>query len=41
MSLAGIGYDSHRLAPGAARLILGGVEIPVSAAWRVTPTPMC
>ena len=26
-SLAGIGYDSHRLAPGR-RLILGGVEIP-------------
>jgi 2-C-methyl-D-erythritol 2,4-cyclodiphosphate synthase len=27
VSLAGIGYDSHRLAPGR-RLILGGVEIP-------------
>jgi 2-C-methyl-D-erythritol 2,4-cyclodiphosphate synthase len=27
MSLAGIGYDSHRLAAGR-RLILGGVEIP-------------
>jgi 2-C-methyl-D-erythritol 2,4-cyclodiphosphate synthase len=27
MSLAGIGYDSHRLADGR-RLILGGVEIP-------------
>jgi 2-C-methyl-D-erythritol 2,4-cyclodiphosphate synthase len=27
MSFAGIGYDSHRLAPGR-RLILGGVEIP-------------
>jgi 2-C-methyl-D-erythritol 2,4-cyclodiphosphate synthase len=27
MSLSGIGYDSHRLAPGR-RLILGGVEIP-------------
>ena len=27
MSRAGIGYDSHRLAPGR-RLILGGVEIP-------------
>ncbi len=27
MSLAGIGYDSHRLAEGR-RLILGGVEIP-------------
>jgi 2-C-methyl-D-erythritol 2,4-cyclodiphosphate synthase len=27
MSLAGIGYDSHRLAKGR-RLILGGVEIP-------------
>ena len=27
MSLAGIGYDSHRLGPGR-RLILGGVEIP-------------
>jgi 2-C-methyl-D-erythritol 2,4-cyclodiphosphate synthase len=27
MSLAGIGYDSHRLSPGR-RLILGGVEIP-------------
>jgi len=27
MSLVGIGYDSHRLAPGR-RLILGGVEIP-------------
>ncbi len=27
MSLAGIGYDSHRLAQGR-RLILGGVEIP-------------
>jgi 2-C-methyl-D-erythritol 2,4-cyclodiphosphate synthase len=27
MSLAGIGYDSHRLAEGR-RLILGGVDIP-------------
>lgn len=27
MSLAGIGYDSHRLAPGR-RLVIGGVEIP-------------
>jgi 2-C-methyl-D-erythritol 2,4-cyclodiphosphate synthase len=27
VSLAGIGYDSHRLSPGR-RLILGGVEIP-------------
>jgi len=27
MTLCGIGYDSHRLAPGR-RLILGGVEIP-------------
>jgi 2-C-methyl-D-erythritol 2,4-cyclodiphosphate synthase len=27
MSLSGIGYDCHRLAPGR-RLILGGVEIP-------------
>jgi 2-C-methyl-D-erythritol 2,4-cyclodiphosphate synthase len=27
MSFAGIGYDSHRLAPGR-RLVLGGVEIP-------------
>jgi 2-C-methyl-D-erythritol 2,4-cyclodiphosphate synthase len=27
MSIAGIGYDSHRLAQGR-RLILGGVEIP-------------
>jgi 2-C-methyl-D-erythritol 2,4-cyclodiphosphate synthase len=27
MTLTGIGYDSHRLAPGR-RLILGGVEIP-------------
>jgi 2-C-methyl-D-erythritol 2,4-cyclodiphosphate synthase len=27
MSLAGIGYDSHRLAEGR-RLILGGVEVP-------------
>ena len=27
MSLVGIGYDSHRLAPGR-KLILGGVEIP-------------
>jgi 2-C-methyl-D-erythritol 2,4-cyclodiphosphate synthase len=27
MSLAGIGYDSHRLAHGR-RLVLGGVEIP-------------
>lgn len=27
MSLTGIGYDSHRLAPGRP-LILGGVEIP-------------
>ena len=27
MSLSGIGYDSHRFAPGR-RLILGGVEIP-------------
>ena len=27
MSLAGIGYDSHRLAPGR-RLLIGGVEIP-------------
>jgi 2-C-methyl-D-erythritol 2,4-cyclodiphosphate synthase len=26
-ALAGIGYDSHRLAPGR-RLVLGGVEIP-------------
>jgi 2-C-methyl-D-erythritol 2,4-cyclodiphosphate synthase len=26
MSLAGIGYDSHRLAPGR-RLVIGGVEI--------------
>ena len=30
MSLAGIGYDSHRLAEGR-RLILGGVEIPERA----------
>ena len=27
MSLAGIGYDCHRFAPGR-RLVLGGVEIP-------------
>jgi 2-C-methyl-D-erythritol 2,4-cyclodiphosphate synthase len=27
MTLAGIGYDSHRLAPGR-KLMLGGVEIP-------------
>jgi 2-C-methyl-D-erythritol 2,4-cyclodiphosphate synthase len=27
MTLTGIGYDSHRLAPGR-RLLLGGVEIP-------------
>lgn len=27
MSLAGIGYDSHRLAPGR-RLVIGGIEIP-------------
>jgi 2-C-methyl-D-erythritol 2,4-cyclodiphosphate synthase len=27
MTLSGIGYDSHRFAPGR-RLILGGVEIP-------------
>ncbi len=27
MSLSGIGYDSHRLAPGR-RLIIGGVDIP-------------
>lgn len=27
MSLVGIGYDCHRLAPGR-RLVLGGVEIP-------------
>lgn len=27
MTLTGIGYDSHRLAPGR-KLILGGVEIP-------------
>ena len=27
MSLAGIGYDSHRFAPGR-KLVLGGVEIP-------------
>jgi 2-C-methyl-D-erythritol 2,4-cyclodiphosphate synthase len=27
MTLSGIGYDSHRLAPGR-RLVLGGVEIP-------------
>jgi 2-C-methyl-D-erythritol 2,4-cyclodiphosphate synthase len=27
MTLTGIGYDSHRLAPGR-RLILGGIEIP-------------
>jgi 2-C-methyl-D-erythritol 2,4-cyclodiphosphate synthase len=27
MSLAGIGYDSHRLAQGR-RMVLGGVEIP-------------
>ena len=27
MSLAGIGYDCHRFAPGH-RLVLGGVEIP-------------
>lgn len=27
MTLSGIGYDSHRLAPGC-KLILGGVEIP-------------
>jgi 2-C-methyl-D-erythritol 2,4-cyclodiphosphate synthase len=27
MTLSGIGYDSHRLAPGR-RLVLGGVEVP-------------
>lgn len=27
MSLAGIGFDSHRLAPGR-KLVIGGVEIP-------------
>ena len=33
MSLVGIGYDSHRLAPGR-RLILGGVEIPYEQGLR-------
>jgi len=33
VSLVGIGYDSHRLAPGR-RLILGGVEIPYEQGLR-------
>jgi 2C-methyl-D-erythritol 2,4-cyclodiphosphate synthase len=35
----GIGFDAHAFADGG-RLVLAGVEVPIPAVWRATPTPI-